>query len=254
MSRAAPSVSKAGYARIVAQSRAAITKRCKATLASAVDGDRIILNRPAALADMAAAGLTPDEVSAVLRGETDRAPTKAKKSRPAKAAAPTAPRAKSKKRNRPGPAPRPEPSVPPPPRVPAPKDSELEQLRELLRPLTERFGTATTFKDWLAAAKQIEEIQQKRLSNEEARGRLISRELVSAHVFGALGGMTRKLLRDTPKTLARRVLGLGQGATVEDAERLIREHISSQIGPVKDKVTRTLRDPDDGDVGEFEAS
>jgi hypothetical protein len=230
-------ISKAELARMRGVGKPAITKAAAGPLAPAMVGERVNLDHPLVQAYLKSA---PKSGRAPAR-----APTKPSKSNSAKPGAPTKAAGSAKKSKAAPTAPGPEPSVPPPPRVPAPKDSELEQMRELLRPLTERFGTATAFKDWLAASKSIEEIQQKRLSNEEARGRLISREFVSAHVFGALGGMTRKLLRDTPKTLARRVLGLGQGATVEDAERLIREHISAQIGPVKDKVTRTLRSLDD---------
>lgn len=243
-------VSRSEFARLAGVSRQAISKACGGPLKAACHGDRVNIDHPAAAAYLAGKG----GASAGSGGAPARAPTKASKSSSSRAGAPTKPARSAKKSKAESTAPGPAASVPPPPRVPAPKDSELEQLRDLLRPLTERFGTATAFKDWLAASKQIEEIQQKRLSNEEARGRLISRELVSAHVFGVLGGMTRKLLRDTPKTLARRVLGLGQGATVEDAERLIREHISSQIGPVKDKVTRSLRNPDDGAAEDQEGS
>src|SRR5688500_5364570 len=238
-------VSRAEFARLAGVSRQAISKACSGPLKAACVGDRINIDHPAAAAYLA--GKSGGSGGGLLHVATDRAPTKSAKPAPKRAAAPTKTPARAPKPKAKPTAPRPEPSIPPPPRVPAPKDSELEQLRELLRPVTDRFGTATAFKDWLAASKSIEEIQQKRLSNEEARGRLIGRELVSAHVFGALGGMTRRLLRDTPKTLARRVLGLGQGATVEDAEKLIREHISAQIGPVKDKITRTLRNPDDVD-------
>ncbi len=163
----------------------------------------------------------------------DRAPTKPTKSGPSKPAAPTRPTAKAPKAK----------PAPTEPQVPAPKDiSELEDLKASLAPLVEKFGTVTAFKDWLAAIRAIETILEKHLSNEQAMGRLISHELVQAHVTGALVTLCRKLLTDAPKTIARRLAGhFASKGTVEEAERIVRENLGSQINPVKAKVVRVLR-------------
>lgn len=177
------------------------------------------------------------------REPSDGAPTTPTKSAKAAPEPPTA-SAKPAKKKRPGPTPkRPEPP-PPPPLVPAPDSlGELEEIRALLKPLTDRFGTSRHFRDWLLSLKDIEVILEKHLGNEEAQGRLIARELVRAHVFGALNAMARRLLQDAPKTIARRLAAhFKANGTVEDAERMVRENLSSQIEPVKAKAARTLRE------------
>ncbi len=242
-------VSRAEFARLAGVSPAAITKACRGLLKAARVGNRVHVDHPAAEAYLAGKGSSAAALDAGWGGAVvpAAAPTRAAKpgpKRPPRAArAPTKAAQKAKKAPRKPTTPRPSPSVPPPPKVPAPKEiTELQELQELLRPLVERYGTSRNFRDWLLSLKDTELILAKHLANEEAMGRLISKELVSAHVLGALGGLTRKLLRDTPKTLARKVVAL---RSVEDVERVIREHIGSQIVPVKDKVIRLLRDPDE---------
>jgi hypothetical protein len=105
-----------------------------------------------------------------------------------------------------------------------------------------QFGSVTGFKDWLFSLKQIEDIREKRLRNEESEGRLISRELVKTHVFGAIEATNRRLLGDSPKTIARRVYALANsGVVIEEGERTVREIISSHLGLVKTQVTKALR-------------
>ena len=83
---------------------------------------------------------------------------------------------------------------------------------------------------------------EKRLKNEDTMGRLIERELVKHHVLGMVDAMARRLLRDTPKTIARRLYGLARsGAAVEDAEQVLRDLLSSQITPAKASAARALR-------------
>jgi hypothetical protein len=127
----------------------------------------------------------------------------------------------------------------------------LEQLAELptyadmtIRELAERFGTFRAFSDLLGALKTIEDIRKTHLANEETEGSLISRELVRKSIFGALEEQNKRLLGDTPRTIAGRLLGMGAaGAGVEEAERVVRELISSQLKIVKSRATRTLREP-----------
>ena len=119
---------------------------------------------------------------------------------------------------------------------------DLAELASILSPLTERFGTEPAFKEWLDALKKIEEIREKRLKNEALEGELISRELVKTHVFGAIESSNRRLLSDTPKTIARRLYAAAKAdEPVEEAEKVVRELISSQLRPVKDTAARVLR-------------
>ena len=112
-----------------------------------------------------------------------------------------------------------------------------------LRELVENFGSVRALKDWLEALKKIEDIREKRLNNEEVQKQLISRELVKTHVFGFLEAGNRRLLGDTPKTIARRLFGLARSdAPIEEAEKLVREIIGSQLDPQKKRVAKLLRE------------
>jgi hypothetical protein len=232
-------VSRAEFARAAGVSKAAITKQCrpKGSLAAAAEGDRINLDHPAAQTYLAARGKAEQPA---------RAPTKASKSSSAKAAAPTNPVRSGKKSKAAPTATRPEASVPPPPRVPAPKEiAELEELRLHLAPLVHRFGTARNFRDWLLSLKDIEVVVEKHLSNEEAMGRLISRELVRGQITGVLVTLCRKLLTDAPKTIARRLAGhFNASGTVEEAEVIVRENLGSHVKPVKARILTALRTAD----------
>jgi hypothetical protein len=185
------------------------------------------------------------------RAPADRAPTAtAKAARPAPTAPTSSAKAATAKADkpparRPGPVPKEVPAPAPEqmPAIPRATTRELAHIRGVLKPLVDRFGTYRVLKDWLEALKSIEIILEKHLGNEEAQGRLIDRELVRAHVFGALNAMARKLLQDSPKTIARRLAGhFNAKGTLEEAERMVRENLSSQIAPVKAKAARTLRD------------
>ena len=228
-------VSRADFARECRRSKPAITKACRGALAPACVGDRIDIDHEAAQAYAQSSGvvLSPADAAPTAKPrpapKTTGAPTRTKKSKPSRAAKPTALR--------------PEPP-PPPPTVAAPDSmSELEEIRALLKPLVERFGTSRYFADWLQSLRTIEIILEKHLGNEESQGRLVSRELVRVHIFGALNAMARRLLQDSPKTIARRLAAhFNAKGTVEEAERIVRENIGSQIEPVKAKTSRALRE------------
>ena len=112
-----------------------------------------------------------------------------------------------------------------------------------LRELVDRFGSVRALKDWLEALKKIEDIREKRLNNEEVQRALISRELVKTHVFGFLEAGNRRLLGDTPKTIARRLYALARSdQPIEEGEKLVREIIGSQLNPQKERVSKLLRE------------
>jgi hypothetical protein len=231
--------SRSEFARLAGVSPMAITKACRKALAPACERDRIRGNHPAAAAYLAAKGRALPA--------TDGAPT-------------ASPAATRKQRGRPTtlrPAPRkgrattttrrPK-QADPEPGQPRAEATELEAFARLLRPLADRYGTARGFRDWLLALKDLEAIRAKMLENEETEGRLISRELVKTHVLGAVEAANRRLLTDSPKTIARRLYAACNGKVpVEDAEQMVREAISSQLRPAHQTAARLLREDGAGD-------
>lgn len=227
-------ISKADAARAKGVTRGAVTHACApgGALAPAVlAGGRIDSGHRAYKAWLRGDGARSSRRKAparAARGVTSRKPT----SRKQRSDPPAARRARAESKE-----------LEPERHVPVPADAkELEEYAALLRPLLERFGTRRSFDDWLGALNQIEAILARHLKNEETQGRLISRELVRGAVFGALDALARQLLRDAPKTIARRLYALAKsGAGLEDGEKAVRENISSQIKPVKLRAVQVLR-------------
>jgi hypothetical protein len=230
-------VSRADAARLKGVSGAAITKACRKQLAPALVDGRIDLEHEAARGYFGAT-LTQRPAASAPSAPTDDAPTSETKTEPSAAGAPT----KGRKAKPPAPD---APTAPRPPKEsPPPTDTvkELDEYSSLLLPLVKRFGTARSFRDYLASLKEIETIREKLLGNDETEGRLISRELVKTHVLGAIEAGNRRLLSDAPKTIARRVFAAAKGGgTVEDAEQLVREIIGSHLKPVATTASRLLR-------------
>lgn len=219
-------VTRSELARIAGVSPAAITKACRKALKEARIGKRVDLDHPAVAAYLQKKGVTPTPAR-------DQAPKKARKSTKARPrSGPAKTRANSARSSSRG----------------APRDGdissdEIEGFAHLpLDELVEMFGTATAFKDWLDARKKIADIREKDLKNEETQGRLIDREFVKTHVFGAIEAGNRRLLSDSPKTIARRLYALAKaGSSIEEAEKIVREIISSQLKPVATTAARVLR-------------
>jgi hypothetical protein len=99
--------------------------------------------------------------------------------------------------------------------------------------------------DELEVANARERLRERQLRNEEAEGRLIPKEPIRVHIFGALSMLFKRLLEDVPHTVASRVLsGAKSGLTLEQAEALVQEVLQGQLGAVKAIVTEALRDPE----------
>lgn len=232
-------VTRSRFAEICGVSAAATTKACRTTLAAATVGKRI---------DMA----HPDAVAYIQKHDDGTT----------KKAANDAPPAKKKAAKK-----------PPPPPAPVVRGRGAENqnkknaalanlnngiengktLHEIpddikafadmtLRELIIRFGTDIAFKDWLAATKQIEDINEKRLKNAATKGELVSRDLVKNHIVEPIDAALQKLLTDGAKTMAKRVDAMiNAGRSVEDCEQYIQETMTSFIRPMKTKVARTLK-------------
>lgn len=222
--------SRSALARLAGVSPAAITKACKGQLAAARVGKRIDLDHPAVAAYLTKKGVDPTAV-----------PPRHTRAR----AKPTAPRPKKPAPKKPRKAAARSPRVPDPGFNPDPADDgpPIEDLLHLtLNEIIRRHGTDTGFKDYLDQRKKIADIREKTLKNLELAGRLIERELVKTHIFGALEESNRRLLGDSPKTIARRLYALAaSGAPVEEAEATVREIMTSQIKPAKATASRVLR-------------
>lgn len=112
-----------------------------------------------------------------------------------------------------------------------------------LREIIEKFGTAPRFKDWLGSMKEIGVIEDRNLKIAETKGRLVSRDLVQKFIISEVDAAHTKLLRDGSKTIAIRVASLvGAGADPTDIERTVADLISSFLKPMKNKVSRAIRE------------
>jgi hypothetical protein len=214
-------ISQAEFSRIAGVTEAAITKACKNQLAPARDGRRIDLDHPAARKYLKSKGVTPPK------------PTPAPKidERRDVAAAPRAP------------APTSDPAAKRGVQVIEHVVDDVSVIADMtIREVVRKFGSSTKFDDWLASLKRIEDIREKRIRNEEAEGRLIPREPVKTHVFGAIDAVNRRLLGDASKTIARRVYAHAKsGQPLEDAERIVRDLIGETLDKVKTQAARVLR-------------
>ena len=124
------------------------------------------------------------------------------------------------------------------------KGAALEEYMDwTLRDLVARFGTDDNFKRWADAAKVLADIRLKDLKADEMKGKLIPRELVKTHIFGALENSHLRLLSDLPKTLSQRLRAhFKSGGTIEKGEELGRELIGSQLKSLKATAIRVLKE------------
>jgi hypothetical protein len=229
-------VGKAEFGKLAGVSKPAISKALRGELRAALVGDRIDANHAAARAYLGKRGKSLPPAAA---------PTSPPKRRPRAAAAPTDP-AESTESAQPEPTGRRRRRGLPAPRVERVEQlAEIEEYAELtIRELVERWGTVRTYVDLLGALKTIEDIRKTQLHNEETEGSLISRDLVRTHLFGLVDAVFKRLLSDVPRTIAGRVLALAKSSgTLEEAEKVVREQISSQLAPMKATALRVLREP-----------
>jgi hypothetical protein len=192
--------------------------------AIAADGD-VMIDHPACVAFLATFELTPTQlverdagVPALKTGRPARAPTSIEDLAQRAASAPTA-------------AP------------PLTEPANVEALYALtFRQIADRYGSVDGFEGWVDLRKKTAETRRIELQNHENEGRLIPREGVRVHVFGLIEGTNRRLLQDTPKTLARVIAAaVRSGETIEHVEKLIREHLAGQLRNVKAHAAMALR-------------
>ena len=111
-----------------------------------------------------------------------------------------------------------------------------------LRQIIQKFGTDVRFVDWLKAVKAIEDIQEKRLKNEQTQGNLVNRDLIRVGIIEPLNTAHVKMMTDGAKAISVRVPAMAAaGEETVDIERYISGVISSFIKPVAAKVERVIK-------------
>lgn len=146
-------------------------------------------------------------------------------------------------------APRPRPAADVPPAQPQGIE-DVEGFEDLtLREIVTRYGSMSVHSDWLDMRRKQTQIREREIKNYELEGKLIPRDAVRTHVFGAIDQTFRRLLQDFPKTMARRVYAMAKaGEPVEKAEDLARDALASQLKPMKEQAARALRSASSGNT------
>jgi hypothetical protein len=220
-------ISRAELARRKGVSTTAVAKACKVRLAPSCNGKRVDAKHALVVAWLEG---TPHQVPSDTAATDTETPTPV---RPAPGKRPISPPARRRGSDAKASS-----------SAESGTDEDLEELAKELQPLVERFGTHTGFRDFLNALKTIEDIRGKRLDNEETEGRLIERELVRVHVFGAMETTHRQLLADLPKTLAQTLYANARsGVPLEESEHGVRSEISKVLQPMKLAAAKALRTP-----------
>lgn len=225
-------LTKSDFAQHCGVSRQAVKQACVLSLAPAVVGDRIDAEHPAAVryyqrhvnrinASPDGPPTPPMGMPVAAQFTPDSAPTSPPKQRPYVQSEPT-----EKGSQEYG--------------LDTSEDVEF-YADKTLREIVTKHGTHRSVKDWVDVFKKLVDIKDRQLSNAEKEGRLISRELVKTFMLASIDGCFRRLLQDTPKSLALQIDALVKsGAGLEDIERLIRESITKQLRPMKASLVRAL--------------
>ena len=209
MNQAQRLISRSKLARLAGVSPAAVTKACKTGLKDAIVGKRLDLDHDSVREYLVGKGVDPTQVELGPAKRVEKARAKVEKA-----------------------------EADPGFEGPANIDEILEWK---FRDIIDRFGGAPGFSDWLDARKRIGDIQALELKNAESQGRVIRRELVRAHIFGALDGVCRRLLLDASRTGARKLYSACRSGTpLEEAEKILRDLIGSQLEPLRDQVSEEL--------------
>ena len=121
-------------------------------------------------------------------------------------------------------------------------DNIAEYADMTLRQIIQKFGTDVRFVDWLKAVKSIEDIQEKRLKNEQTQGNLVNRDLIRMGIIEPLNTAHVKMMTDGAKAISVRVPAMAAaGEETVDIERYVSGVISSFIKPVAAKVERVIK-------------
>lgn len=228
-------VSRAELSRIAGVSDVAVSKACKGPLAPACRDKRIDLDHPVVAAYLQRKGRAAPKAAAA---PTPSAPKGARRS-----VVPPAGRREPPKRVPAAPAAPTEHGLDPVVKDGPSGVEDIDRYANMtLREISQRFGSMSVHRDWLEMRKRQVDIQEKEIKNRELAGKLIPRELVRAHVFGAIEEANNRLLSDAARTITLRLFEMAKsGTAVEAAETTVRELLGAVLHPVKERAARVLR-------------
>jgi hypothetical protein len=220
-------VSRADFARIAGVSDVAVSKWAKGAGSAACIGKRIDRDHPVARAYLLSKGVKVARPSAFNPPMLATPPPEPK-------IAPARPVAERGTRAR---APEPAPKI-----EPIDLEKSFDELADLtLRDFVSRYGSSQGAKDWLDALKKIVDIHEKDLKNAETEGRLIERDLVRVHVFGAIEASHRRLLADASKTIVVSLYPMARrGDSIDDGEKVVKDIIGKILEQVKSTADRVI--------------
>lgn len=120
---------------------------------------------------------------------------------------------------------------------------DLEDILELtVAEVVNKFGTSDRFHKWLQARKTIVDIGAKEITNAEKRGKLISREYVEKFIIGQFEKTHMNLMTDGSKKIASRIMKMTKsGATLEECEEYASKVVSSHITRGKEEIKKVLQ-------------
>lgn len=131
--------------------------------------------------------------------------------------------------------------------LPAPPDPAeyghiAEYLDLTLREVLAQFATDVRFVDWVKAVKEIENIRDKRLRNDEREGQYVPRDLVEK-VLSEFERCFVLLLRDASKTVSAQVHAATKaGGGPSDSIETVQDLIGAPIADAKKRIARWLKD------------
>lgn len=113
-----------------------------------------------------------------------------------------------------------------------------------LADILEQWGSIVGVQDWLTIRRTAADIVRLEARNRKELGELIDRELVKTHVFGAIDGILKRFLTDTPRTLSHQMASMAKaGATVGEMETAIAKSFARDLEDIRDRAVRTLGEP-----------
>lgn len=117
--------------------------------------------------------------------------------------------------------------------------TDLGELAEPLTVLSERYGNAKEFEQWIRARKALEEARKAQMLRERLEGRLIARTTVG-RAFDHVDAAFRLLLSDAPRAIATRIAPQEQAAVAA----LVRDVMSQHLDACRSKIENSIASDD----------
>ncbi len=106
-------------------------------------------------------------------------------------------------------------------------------------------GKQTTIKEaqeHSKTRKMIADASLAELKLLEKKGEVISREFVSQHIFGPMDGAFRRMLEDSPVTIAARMKeAVNAGEDQETLQSIVRDQLTQMIRGMKEQMKKALK-------------